>query len=162
MATFDMSKASAIISTSPSPILDVLGVQYGVPSCLLDLGKAALAAFPSPVLSDLGSGIQSGKTRATELMKDINREIFLETGIIEYDTTTGRFVFVSNSSNRGVEESMLDSLNNLGGLGTIIGFGSEAWLIGEGIANQIDDIKNCINKVSSPVLIAPKFLVIYD
>ena len=149
MATFDMSKASAIITTSPTPILDALGVQYGLPTCLLDLAKEALAAFPSPILNNMNSGIQAGKSKADELTKEITRRVFLDTGIVEYDSTLGRFVFVSSSSNKGVEQNMLQSMNNMGGLGTILGFGAQAWLIGEKISEQIDSIKNCIDKVSS-------------
>jgi len=149
MGSFDMSKASAIITTSKTPILDVLGVQYGLPTCLLDLAKSALRAFPSPILNDINSGIGAGKSKADELTKEITRKIFLDTGIIEYDSTLGRFVFVSSSSNKGVESNMLQSMNNMGGLGTVLGFGAQAWLIGEKLSKQIKEIKNCIDKVGS-------------
>tara|TARA_R110000824_G_scaffold8320_1_gene37550 strand:+ start:9144 stop:12143 length:3000 start_codon:yes stop_codon:yes gene_type:complete len=149
MATFDMSKAAGIITTSPTPILDALAVQYGLPTCLLDLAKEALAAFPSPVLNNIHSGIGAGKSKADELMKEITRRVFLDTGIVEYDTTLGRFVFVSSSSNKGVEQNMLQSMNNMGGLGTLLGFGAQAWLIGQRIQKQIESIKNCIDKVTA-------------
>ena len=149
MATFDMSKASAILTTSKTPVLDALGVQYGLPTCLLDLAKEALAAFPSPILNSMNSGIQAGKSKADELMKEVTRRVFLDTGIVEYDSTLGRFVFVSSSSNKGVEQNMLQTMNNMGGLGTILGFGAQAWLIGERISEQIASIKNCIDKVGS-------------
>ena len=98
MASWDFSKAAGIITTSPTPILDALAVQYGVPQCMLDMAKDVLAAFPSPVLNSIQSGIQDGKNRADEIMKDIMRRIFLDSGIVEYDTELGRFVFVSSSS----------------------------------------------------------------
>jgi len=149
MATFDMSKAAGIITTSKTPILDALGVQYGLPTCLLDIAKEALAAFPSPILNSMHSGIDAGKAKADELMKEITRKIFLDTGIIEYDSDLGRFVFVSSSSNKGVEQNMLQTMNNMGGLGTIIGFGSQAWLIGQGITQQVKGIADCIAKINS-------------
>jgi hypothetical protein len=146
MATWDFSKAAAIITTSPTPILDALGSQFGVPQCMLDMAKDILNAFPSPVLNSIQAGIQNGKDKADELMKDIMRRIFLDTGIVEWDTDRGRFVFVSSSSNLGVEQDMLSNLNNLYGLGTILGFGAQAWVIGQQAMAQIDQIKSCIDK----------------
>lgn len=146
MASWDFSKAAGIITTSPTPILDALAVQYGVPQCMLDMTKDVLAAFPSPVLNSIQSGIQDGKNRADEIMKDIMRRVFLDSGIVEYDTDLGRFVFVSSSSNLGVEQDMLQGMNNLYGLGTILGFGAQAWVIGQTAMTQIDQIKSCIDK----------------
>jgi hypothetical protein len=146
MASWDFSKAAGIITTSPTPILDALSVQYGVPQCMLDMAKDILAAFPSPVLNSIQAGIQNGKDKADEMMKDIMRRIFLDSGIVEYDTDLGRFVFVSSSSNLGVEQDMLQGLNNLYGLGTILGFGAQAWVIGETALSQINQIKSCIDK----------------
>jgi len=149
MATFDMSKAAAIITTSKTPILDALGVQYGLPTCLLDIAKEALTAFPSSVLNSFFEGIQFGKSKADEIIKEIRRRLHLDTGIIEYDTTLGRFVFVSSSSNKGVEQNMLQSMNNLFGLGKILGYGAQAWLIGQNVSQQIRSLKDCVDKVTS-------------
>ena len=149
MATFDFSKAAGIITSSPTPILDVLAVQYGVPNCMLEMARDVLAAIPSPILGSFMGSIDEGKALADSVFKDIPRKIFLDTGIVEYDTTTGRFVFVSASSRLGVEKSVLDDINNLFGLGTVLGFGAQAWIFGEKIAGQIEDIKNCIDKMKS-------------
>ena len=149
MATFDYSKAAAIITTSPTPILDAMGSQFGVPQCMMDFTKAVLSAFPSSVLKSLSNGIGEGKSLADSVFKDTMRKVFLDTGIVEYDTTLGRFVFVSSSSNMGVEQDLLGGLDNLGGLGKILGFGAEAWVIGENIGEQIQQIKNCINMMTS-------------
>ncbi len=146
MASWDFSKAAQIITTSPTPILDALASQYGVPQCMLDMAKDVLSAFPSPVLNSIQAGIQDGKDKADEIMKDIMRRIFLDSGIVEYDTDLGRFVFVSSSSNLGVEQDMLQGMNNLYGLGTILGFGAQAWVIGETALTQINQIKSCIDK----------------
>ena len=165
MATFDFSKAAGIITSSPTPIYDVLHLQYGVPACALNFTKDMLAAFPSPVLNGMMGGINEGKALADSVFKDIMRRVFLDTGIVEYDTTLGRFVFVSSSSNLGVEADMLSSLNNLHGLGTILGFGAQAWLIGDNVGAQIDEIKNCIDQMKAfaglqkgPSALANKFV----
>ena len=149
MATFDFSKAAAIITTSPTPILDAMGTQFGVPQCMMDFAKDVLNAFPSSILSGMSNGIGEGKALADSVFKDIMRKVFLDTGIVEYDTTLGRFVFVSSSSNMGVENDLLGGLGDLTGLGTILGFGAQAWVIGENIGEQIALIQNCINKMKS-------------
>ena len=150
MGSFDYSKAAGIITgVGGNPILDAVGTQFGVPSCMMDFAKDVLAAFPSPVLNSMEDGLQEGKALADSVFKDAMAKIRLDTGIVEYDTTLGRFVFVSSSSNKGVEQNMLQGLNDLQGLGTILGFGAEAWVIGENVMAQIDTIKNCINKLTS-------------
>ena len=146
---FDYSKAARIITTSPTPVLDAMGIQFGVPQCMMRMTKNALAAFPSPVLGGMNGSIEEGKALADSVFKDITRKIFLDTGIVEYDTTTGKFVFVSATSKLGVERSALDDVNNLFGLGTILGFGAKAWVMGEKIVEQFNDIKNCIDKMKS-------------
>ena len=149
MATFDYTKAAGIITSSNQPVLGALGAQFGVPQCMLDFTKEILSAFPSPVLNDLQNGIKEGKSLADSVFKDVMRQVFLDTGIVEYDTTLGRFVFVSSSSNRGVEQNALQALNNLNGLGTILGFGAQAVVIGQNIENQIQGVKNCIDQFKS-------------
>ena len=120
MATFDYSKAAAIITTSPTPILDAMGSQFGVPQCMMDFTKSVLSAFPSSILKSLSNGIGEGKALADSVFKDTMRKVFLDTGIVEYDTTLGRFVFVSSSSNMGVEQDLLGGLDDLGGLEKIL------------------------------------------
>jgi len=149
MASWDFEKAAKIITSSPNPILDALAVQYGVPNCLLDMAKNVLSAFPSPALTQMNSGVQEGKRLANSVFKDIMRKIFLDTGIIEYDTTLGKFVFVSSSSNLGVEDNALQGINNLFGLGTIIGFGAQAMMIGQAGKAFTDKIKRCIDAMKS-------------
>lgn len=149
MATFDYSKAASIITTSPTPILDAMGTQFGVPQCMMDFSKAVLNAFPSSVLGSMGAGIAEGKALADSVFKDTMRKVFLDTGIVEYDTAAGRFVFVSSSSNAGVEQDLLGGLDNMNGLGTILGFGAQAWVIGENIGDQIEQIQNCLQMMTS-------------
>jgi len=149
MATFDFTKAAGIITTSDQPVLGALGAQFGVPQCMLDFTKEVLQAFPSPILNDMSKGINEGKALADSVFKDVMRSVFLDTGIVEYDTTLGRFVFVSSSSNKGIEQNALQGLNDLQGLGTILGFGAQAVVIGQNIGNQIDSVKNCLDQFKS-------------
>ena len=86
MGSWDYSKAAAIITTSDTPILDAMASQYGVPICLLNMGKSILRALPSSVLGGMSGSIGEGKRLADSIMKDIMRRIFLDSGIVEYDT----------------------------------------------------------------------------
>ena len=164
MATFDFEKAAAIITSSSDPVFDALGLLFGVPNCMLQFTKGVLSSFPSSILNGINAGIADGIALADSVFKDIMRQIFLDTGIVEYDTTLGRFVFVSSSSNLGVESDALQSLNNLYGLGQILGIGAQAWVIGQNIGDQMEDIKNCIDQFKSyeslqkgPAAVADKF-----
>ena len=149
MASFDISKAASIISTSPNPILDSLGTQFGVPRCMMEFSKELLASLPTPALKGIGGGIQEGKALANSVFKDGMRKTWLGSGIVEYDTTTGRFVFVGSSSNKGVEENAEQGLDNMFGLGIILGVGAQAWVIGESLLDQFDDAKKCFDQMNS-------------
>ena len=149
MGAWDYSKAASVITTSPTPILDALEVQYGVPTCAINFAKDALAAFPTPALNALTAGIADGKKLADTLIVDVTQKLFLDSGIIEYSTNLGKFVFVSRSSKFGLENAGLQSAENMKGLGKILGFGAQAYLTAQNISDQFDDISNCMNKLSS-------------
>lgn len=149
MAAWDYSKAASVITTSPTPVLDALEVQFGVPTCVIDFGKDALSAFPSPVLESLNAGISDGKRIADGVVKDVTQKLFFDTGIVEYDTNLGKLVFVSQNSKFGVENAGGQAADNMKALGKVLGFGAQAYLTANNIADQFEDISNCINKFSS-------------
>ncbi len=139
-----ISQIASTFSNSNSPVLDSLGVQFGVPQCLLDFSKDLLNALPSNALNSFRNNIKQGKSMADSVAKNLTRKLFLDSGIVEYDTNQGKFVFVSNSSYMGIQEDERGILDDVAGIGTILGFGAQAWAIGEGIYDQFTDIKDCI------------------
>lgn len=149
MASWDYAKAASVITTSPTPVLDALEVQFGVPTCVINFAKDALSAFPSPVLDSLNSGIADGKRLANSVVKDVTQKLFFDTGIVEYDTNLGKLVFVSQSNKFGLENAAGQAADNMKGLGTVLGFGAQAYLTAQNIADQFEDISDCINKFSS-------------
>ena len=149
MGVWDYSKAAAVITTSPTPILDALGCQYGVPTCVLNFTKAALGAFPSPALNTLREGISEGVSSAEDDIKAFTMALFLDSGIISYDTNLGKFVFRSISNSGALGGDLLQSAENMKGFGKILGYGAEAYLIANSISDQIEDIKECVDKFSS-------------
>ena len=165
MATVDISKLAAIITSSPTPVIDALAVQFGVPTCLLDFSKAFLNMLPTSVLGGMFDGIQDGKDQAESIYKDIVHKILVDLGIMEYDTDKGKFVYVSKTSGMGIEENSIAGLEGLHGLGEILGFGAQAWLIGEDIVDSFNEIKDCIDSYKSyealqngPAAMADKFV----
>jgi hypothetical protein len=149
MGHFDMTKAASIITTSPNPILDSLGTAFGIPVCQLDFAKSILNSFPSPVLDSMMGGIESGKQKAIQKTQEIMRAIFNETGIIEYDTNLGRFVWVGSGSGLGIFGSSQKAMDNAFGFGEILGAVGQAWLIGDTLVDQVEGILNCFNQDSA-------------
>ena len=147
--SFDYSKAAAIISNSGTPILDLLGYQYGVPSCLLDYSKTVLSMIPGNILGSMNSKIKDGKTNANNLVKDILSQIQLDTGMVEYDTNLGKFVWVSTSSAKGLETDLVAMLGGFDDFGKLLGFGAQAWIIGDAANEQFEAIKSCWDKFKS-------------
>ena len=149
MGSFDITKAAAIITSSDSPVLDVLGVSFGTPVCVLDFAKGLLSALPSSTLSGFSDGIKEGKEKANQVVAEFTRNLFLESGMVEFDTTTGRFIWVGTSSEAGLDAAGGDSLGILNFLGQALGVGAQAWLIGDQLMDQIDGIKNCFDKIKT-------------
>ena len=86
---------------NPNILTDPLGgisTQFGVPSCILGLAKDVLGLLPGDVLGGLYDGVSQGQLAARGCLANINRSIFRDLGIIEYDTTTGKLVFLSDTS----------------------------------------------------------------
>ena len=149
MAIFDYQRASSILTTSPSPLLDALGTEFGVPQCMMDFSKAVLAAIPSDLLGGMSNSIADGMAAADTIFKNAIQRLNLELGIIGYDTNLGRFVFTSESSTKGVEEEQGVFLDGLEGFGTILGLGAQAVVLGENLKDQYDTIMSCIDQAKT-------------
>ncbi len=146
--SFDIMKAAKGISSGQN-LVDVIGTQFGVPSCALNFAKDLLSRLPSPFLVSLNNSIKEGKRKAREVMTGITRKLFLDSGIIELDTRTGRLKFANNVSDAEAGQSMLDALNDLGVIGEAVGFAAEALRIGGALAQQYQDIVDCINQLKN-------------
>lgn len=145
---FDFMKAARGISSGKN-LVDVIGTQFGVPSCALNFTKDLLNALPSPFLKSLHNSIKDGRKKAQEVLAGITRKIFLDSGIIELDTRTGRLKFANNVSDIEAGQSMLDAMNDLGAIGEAIGFAAEALRIGGALAQQFEDIMDCIDQLKN-------------
>jgi hypothetical protein len=149
MVQFDLDKFSAAFGKGNASILDSLGMSFGIPTCLIDLAEGALSILPSNVLGVINNSIQEGKEWAQTAVADVLENVFGETGIVEFDTDTGKFVLKSASSKFGLDSNSISNNKIFDTIGNIIGAGAELWKIGEGIVDQIEQIADCIGSLSN-------------
>src|SRR6056300_1640508 len=96
MPKFDIKTFAA--ATNQGNIANAIGTQFGVPSCILNLGSQLLAALPSSVLNGIRGDAAIGRGAAQQVVKALSMKLRNLTGIIEFDTDEGVFRFVSDSS----------------------------------------------------------------
>ena len=116
MATFDLQTFLKLKGGDQRSAIDALGMQYGMPSCMLNLTKDALRLLPSNVVGQIALLSSEASNKADELTKAVFRRLMLNTGIIEFDTDSGTFRFLSDTSRFKMESDGLGFLDNIGGL----------------------------------------------
>lgn len=146
---FDLKTFLRLSGQTTGPIF-ALGSAFGLPSCMLNMGVNALRLIPTPVLASMVDSAGEGRNKADEIVKEVVKKLFLDTGIIEYDTEEGVFKFRSDSSAGKLDNDETELLNTLGGFLNALAYG--AGLAGglyrnyENVSAQIADIKSCIDK----------------
>jgi hypothetical protein len=128
--------------------LGELGMQYGAPKCLVDFTKEVLSLLPTSMLGGFSQGLIKGKAAAQAAMATAVKKLFRDTGIVEFDTTTGKLVFLSSSSKNGIESSELDFLGEIGEfLGALAGAGAALWENYQVAEEFIQQIEDCLGQV---------------
>lgn len=129
-----------------------LGAAFGMPYCLISLGEDLLSLLPRSVLDPMRRSTQDGVTAADDAIKSALASIGFLDGIIEYDTETGSFRLVSDSSRNGMDRNDSDDLNSVGGfLGAAFqaaAFAGRLYNNYETAVNQINAISDCIQSYS--------------
>lgn len=153
MASFDLETFLKVQSNTGTGAFQALGMAYGMPSCLINLGKEALALLPTNILNEVGGSIASGKAKANEFTKEVFKKLSFDTGIIEFDTEQGRIKFKSISSLIGGDSDSAQFLDDLGGALAAFqfaaSFGSQLYSNYQDIAGQLDAISDCLDKFKS-------------
>ena len=153
MASFDLETFAKVQGQTGAGILPSLGMAYGLPSCILNLGAQALNLLPTSVLANIQSEVQSGKAKANEVTKEVFKKLSLNTGITEFDTETGTFKFQSDSAWLGIDNDDKQKKSNLAGLLGALqyasSFGAQVYQNVTSAKNEIDAILNCIDKLST-------------
>ena len=106
-------------------ILGALDVQYGVPTCIMNLGRDLLSLLPTNVLGGMRNDMAIGRNAADAVTKALSQKLRNFTGIVEFDTDDGTFRFVSDSSQYGQESGSL-----AGSIGSWIGTAQQAIAFG--------------------------------
>ena len=148
MASFDLETFLKVQGQTGTGAIQALGMSFGMPSCMLNIAAGALNLLPSSVLSNMQSNIASGKAKANEITKEVFKKLSLNTGILEFDTDTGTFKFMSDTSWMGIDNDDKQSMDNLAGLlGAFqyaASFGAQLYQNYTDITNQIDAITDCL------------------
>jgi len=138
------------INFNPNMLNDPLGgiaMEYGVPSCIVDLAKNVLSLLPGDVLGGVSRGIAEGENAARNAMASIFEDIHDAIGILEYDSQTGKLSLFGDSSRHGADSTLGDSLGELGELiGFVAGAAGAIYQAGQDIMDQIEAIENCLQE----------------
>lgn len=92
MASFDLETFLSVKGEGNGAIR-ALGITYGMPSCLLNLGEDLLSLLPTPVLVSISLATQEARAKAQEFINKLYRMVQLDFGIFTFDLATGRFQF---------------------------------------------------------------------
>lgn len=147
---FDIKKAAAVLGSGPgitSTPVDAIGMAFGIPRCLVGLSKDVMRALPSSVIQDVSKSLQEGRDFATDRTKDIVKKIFLNTGIIEFDTETGLLRLVAADSSYGLDSDYQQGLEGLNAIVSAAQAGATMWRNIENIGDQVQNIVGCIGKL---------------
>ena len=115
MAAFDIEKAAKILGSSGGNLTDAIGMGFGAPNCIIGMSHDILKLLPSELLGSMSQTLQEARDSADNFTAMLTKKLFLDTGIIEFDTQTGRWKFVGDSSLFGNDTISAGTLENLGG-----------------------------------------------
>lgn len=148
MVYFDLETAAKVYGEGASPV-DSLGTAFGVPQCLLDIGKsAALALLPSDAVLSISDKVQQGRDRASSQIARVKKKILQENGIFEINTENGTFRFTSDYNRNGVDKGAATESKAIGAIADAVGYatqlGTELYANYLGAAQVINGIGDCI------------------
>src|SRR5689334_24205634 len=124
--------------------LDNLGVQYGVPACIMNMAKDLLQLIPSPQLGSVSNKLTDGIGSANEDITRIKRQIARSLGIFEIDTFTGKFVLGTGYKTGDKNNKLSDFV------GTVQEFLSGGYNLYQNVAvpvQQIMGLLNCVGQL---------------
>lgn len=151
MAIFDIKTFQKLLGGGTGTITS-LGAAFGMPACMLNLTNEAMKLLPSSMLSEMSNSASEARDKADDITKNVVKWLFLDSGIIEFDTEEGVFKFISSSSKNGLDSNESDVLNKakglLGAINSAINLGSRLYTNYESGAAQIKDIKDCFERYS--------------
>ena len=153
MSYFDLETAAKLFGenvTGGAGIYESLGMSFGVPQCLLDIGKsAALAVLPSDSILSISDKVQEGRDNASRHIASIKSKYLQENGWFEINTENGSFKFSSDWSRNSQTRGAATESSKFGALARAIGysaqFGSELYTNYQEADQLIRGIGDCID-----------------
>jgi len=150
MVKFDLQTAQSLagsIGGGGQDILGALDVQFGIPSCMMDLGRDLLSLLPTNVLGGMRNDMAVGRNAADAVTKALSQKLRNLTGIIEFDTDEGVFRFVSDSSQYGQESgSTANALQSfLSTAQQAIAFGSQLYSNVNAAIESVEELVECVS-----------------
>jgi len=91
MAAFDVETFLKVKQFTGTSNIEAIGMSFGLPSCILDLGAKALSLLPLDMLFILRRDIDSAERRAEDKVYQAFKWIGEQTGLFQYDSETGTF-----------------------------------------------------------------------
>lgn len=117
-----------------------IATSFGVPSCMVNLGGAALGLIPTDILFAMRNAMAQGRELADSIVKRINTVIRDELGISLFPDRDGFFGFFSDNSRFG-----MDIIGGItGALGTFIGFAQGAAAAANELYQTYQEIAQCL------------------
>ena len=149
MVKFDL-KSFATSVGGGQDILGALDVQYGIPSCMMNLGRDLLSLLPTNILGGIRNDMAVGRNSADAVTKALSQKLRNLTGIVEFDTDDGVFRFVSDSSQYGQESGNLAGQisNWVGTAQQAIAFGSQLYSNVQAAAQSVEELADCVGDFS--------------
>ena len=146
--TFDLQTfASHQRFTGGAGLLENIGTSFGVPTCILDLGKRALGIIAGPALETMTDKVAEAKEDAEGHITKAKNEILLKLGLMTYENKDGKETYTMKPGfwNR------LDSKRNLDTIGDLVadidGYFQalgDIYARGKAIYDDVVEIKECI------------------
>jgi hypothetical protein len=150
MASFDYKTFLKVQGETGVGAVGALGMAFGMPSCMLNLAAGALNILPSSVLGEMQGTMKSAKSKANGVTKQLLNKLFLDTGIVGFDTDTGTLQFKSVSTALGIDNDNKQAGQDIGGvLGAFqyaASFGAQIYQNYTDITDQINSVSDCLDK----------------
>lgn len=153
MAIFDIKTYLSVAGNARSGAANLatgVATSFGVPSCMLNMAATLLNLLPTSILGTMRREVSNGKDRADDVIKGVLAKLRWLTGIIEFDTDSGTFKFVSDCARDGMDCNEGEDTTNLGGILDAIEnaaqFAGRLYTVAENTYNQVQDIKRCLKQ----------------
>lgn len=144
MPLFDTKTFLQLTGQGNDPVQSV-GTAFGMPACLLNMTQEVMRLLPASILGAMRNSTSNGANRADDVIKAALAKMRFLDGIIEYDTDSGTFRFVSDTSKFGNDKNEGGLLADIVGfVGGAAGFAGRLYNNYEATRAQIEGMVDCV------------------